>query len=163
MRTVPYLVWAIIIVVSPLTRAIAQDTKTVDAAIKELIALSQPLDATYTNLNDMSETVSENEYATIQLALNGIGRVQASVTQLFMVSSIFTAMQDQRDINTVRRYLSLACMSAGKSIAAASGAANKTLPRLVSPALVQEVTRARDQLDQISRSKLCRIVPAWRN
>ena len=163
MRTIPALVWAMIIVVSPSTRAIAQDTKTVNAATKELIALGQPLDATYTNLNEMSETVSDTEYAKIQLALNGIERVRASVTQLFMVSSIFTAMRDQRDINTVRRYLSLACKAAGETIAAASGVANKTLSRLISPALVQEVTKARDQLDQINRSKLCKIVPAWKS
>lgn len=163
MRTIPCLVWAIIVVVSSLTRAIAQDTKTVNAAIEELNALDQPLDATYTNLSAMSETASENEYAKIQMVLNGIERARASVTQLLMVSSIFTTMRDQRDTNTVRRYLSLACKAVDQTTTAASGVANKILPRLVSPALVQEVTKARDQVDQINQSKLCKTVPAWKS
>jgi len=141
----------------------AQEVKSIVSALTELDSADQSLAKIFSNLNEMNATTRDSDQAQVEVVLSNIERVQNYTQQVTLVATIYTNMIDRRDTDIVRRFLSLSCRSFERTNTRASASINKVLPHIYSPALVQEISKARDQIGILSETKICKIVPAWKN
>lgn len=162
MRQILVFVNAILTAFCVSTGAWAQSPKAVDAALSVFQSQDEALEVIGGNLSAMIVNVNEIEYGKIDLFLDQIANVSGQSMKLSAVSGIYTVMVDQRDIDSVKRFLSISCYYFNRSTDRAITTANQILPKLSTIALIQEVTKGRDLLAQLGQTQLCKIAPEFK-
>lgn len=133
--------------------------------VAQLSRLDNRLDERVTNLISMSESLMSADRTWLDgdtglIAINSLGYLSLAIQGLQDILFIRDSMQDERDKRFVNRVTDAALRRLSKTADGSLKDLNKVLPRLRSPAIVAEVTAARDVITEITSAlRACPSLP----